>query len=290
MRVPGDLTPMRAFISADMEGITGVAAPGDVVKGEADYAAGQELMVGDVNAAVEGAVAGGADEVLVNDSHSSMTNLPRDRLHDVARLIRGNTKPRSMMQGIDADHDVAMFVGYHAMAGTAAAVLNHTFIGHELLRLRVNGAEAGEMGWNARLAGALGVPVGLVTGDDATADEARAELGEDAGTVAVKRGIDRFTADCLPPEETRGAIRDAAERAVERAAADDLAPLVPEEPTVIEADWSATNQAARAASLPGVEREGARRTAVSAESYPDAFEATVGMLRAGAAGRNEFYG
>lgn len=280
---------MRVFISADMEGITGVATPGDVVSGEDDYAPGQDLMVGDVNAAIEGALAAGADEVLVNDSHSSMTNLPRADLHDEARLIRGSTKPRSMMQGCSSDHDVAFLVGYHAMAGTAGGVLNHTFIGHELLRLRVNGEEAGEMGWNARLAAALGVPVGLVTGDDHTAREADDELG-DAETVAVKRGIDRFSADCRPASETVPEIRDAAERAVERAAAGEFEQPAPDEPTVIEADWSATNQALRASGIPCIERVDDRTTRVTGEDYPSAFEATVAMLRAGAAGRNEFYG
>jgi len=281
---------MRVFISADMEGVTGVATPGDVVKGEEGYARGQQLFVGDVNAAVSGALAGGADEVLVNDAHSSMTNLPRAELHDGARLIRGNTKPRSMMQGLTADHAVALFVGYHARAGTAGAVLNHTIVGHELLRLEVNGTEVGELGWNARLAGALGVPVGLVTGDDATAAEASAALGPTVQTVAVKRGIDRFTADCLPPERTADAISDGARRATERAAAGELEQLSPSEPTRIEAAWSATNHAARAALLPGVERSGPRHTAVEAETYPAAFEATVGMVRAGAAGRDERYG
>ncbi len=281
---------MRVFVSVDMEGVTGVAAPTDVVKGEADYAAGRDLLVGDVNAAVEGAIAGGATDVLVNDSHSSMANLPRGALHEDARLIRGRTKPRSMMQGIDPDHGVALFVGYHAMAGTPGAVLNHTFIGHELLRLRVDGAEAGELGWNARLAGALGVPVGLVTGDDATAAEAHDEVGSAVRTAVVKGGIDRFTADCHPPAVARDRIRSEAQRAVEVAEAGGLSPLSPTEPTTIEADWSATNQAARAASMPGVDRAGPRTTAVEADTYPAAFEATVGMLRAGAAGRDEFYG
>lgn len=280
---------MQVFISADMEGITGIADARDVVKGESDYADGQELMVGDVNAAVEGALAAGAESVVVNDSHASMTNVPRADLHEEARLIRGSSKPRSMMQGLARDHDVAFFVGYHAKAGTSRAVLNHTFIGHELLRVRVNDREVGELGWNAGLAAAFDVPVGLVTGDDRTATEARLTLDE-VETVAVKDGIDRFTADCRPPGETRPAIRDAAERAVERAASGEFDQPEIEEPVVVEADWSATNQALRASGLPGVERLGGRTTRVEAGTYPDAYEASVAMLRAGAAGRNEWYG
>ncbi len=281
---------MRVFISADMEGVTGVATPDDVATDGSTYERGRELFVGDVNAAIEGALDAGAEDVLVNDAHSSMTNLPRDRLHEGATLIRGNTKPRSMMQGLGHDHGVACFVGYHAMAGTEAAVLNHTFVGHELLRLRVAGTETGELGWNARLAGALGVPVGLVTGDDATAAEAHTELGSAVETVAVKRAIDRFSAACRPPEEARAAIRAGAAAAVEAAREGTLEPTRPAEPATIEADWSATNHAARAGALPGVSRPSARTTAVTADDYSSAYEGTVAMLRAGIAGRDERYG
>ena len=280
---------MHVFISADMEGVTGVAAAEDVVRGEPEYERGKEMLHGDVNAAIEGACAGGASEVLVNDSHSKMRNLDRAELDDRATLIRGNTKPRSMMQGL-ADADLAMFVGYHAKAGTAEAVLNHTFFGHELLRLRVNGSEAGELGWNARFAAAHGVPVGLVTGDDATVEEARDELGDVPETAAVKEAVDRFTARCRPASETRADVREAAQRAVQRADAGELSPREVETPTRIEADWATTNLAASAAGSPGVERAADRTTAVEADSYADAYEATVGMLRAGRAGSDEFYG
>lgn len=280
------------FISADMEGITGIAAPKDVVRGEDGYERGTELLHGDVNAAVAGAVAGGADEVLVNDSHATMRNLDRDRLDDRAELIRGSTKPRSMTQGLDAAHDAALFVGYHAKAGTANAVLNHTFIGHELVELRADGVEVGEMGWNARMAGELGVPVALVTGDDRTTAEAGDEV-PDAETVAVKTGVDRFTARCRDPARTTAEIREAAERGVGRALGGDVA--VPgagdgEDVVTIEADWSATNHAARAAALPSVERTGGRTTAVAGDGYEAAYAASVAMLRAGAAGRNDLFG
>lgn len=279
---------MKAFISADMEGITGIAAPEDVVAGEPEYERGVDLLHADVNAAVQGAVAGGAETVVVNDSHSSMRNLDRERLDDHAILIRGNTKPRSMMQGLTDSFDVALFVGYHAKAGTPEAVLNHTFFGHALQALFVDGTEVGELGWNARLAGSLDVPVGLVTGDDATIAEARTEL-PDPEVVGVKTGIDRFSARCRPTAETGPEITDASQRAVERAV-DDLSPVRVSEPVEIAASWATTNHAASAAGMPGVERQEGRRTAVTAETYPEAFEATVGMLRAGGAGTNEYYG
>lgn len=280
---------MRVFVSADMEGISGIASAQDVVREGDAYETGQALMHRDVNAAVEGAIAGGADEVLVNDSHSSMRNLDRTELDDRATLIRGNTKPRSMVQGLDADHDVALFVGYHSMAGTARGVLNHTFLPHAVIALHVTGTEVGELGWNLRFAASQGVPVGLVTGDDATIREAASEPG-DPETVTVKRGVDRFTARCRPTTETRKDIQRGARRAVERA--EDGAIPVPrvETETTIAIDWATTNQAATAAGATAAERTGGRRTTVTADDYVDAFEATVAMLRAGASGSNEYYG
>lgn len=280
---------MRVFVSADMEGITGIATPEDCVRGEREYERGTDLMHRDVNAAVAGAAAAGADDIVVNDSHSSMRNLDRERLDDRAALVRGNTKPRSMMQGLTGETDAVLFVGYHAMAGTPTAVLNHTFLGHALVRLRVDGDEVGELGWNARLAGSLGVPVALVTGDDRTVAEAEAELG-DPETVAVKTAVDRFSAELRPPSETAPEIEAAAARAIERARDGDAPVSVPERPVEISAAWSTTNAAARAAGTPGVERVGGRETAVTAERYPAAFEAAVAMLRTGNDGRNEFYG
>ena len=272
-----------------MEGISGIATPEDVVRGETEYERGTELLHGDVNAAVRGAFDAGATNVLVNDSHSTMRNLDAARLDDDARLIRGSTKSRSMMAGLIEEHDVAFFVGYHAKAGTPGGVLNHTFFGHELLSLRVDGDEVGELGWNARLAAFYGVPVALITGDDKTTAEARAELA-DVETVAVKEGIDRFTANCRPPSEVQEEIREAAARAIERVRNSEITSDSVTGDVTIEADWSATNHAFRASNVPGVARHGGRTTAVSAETYEAAYEATVAMLRAGGAGRNEFYG
>lgn len=281
---------MHVYISADMEGISGIATPEDVTRGQREYERGLDLLHADVNAAVAGAFDAGATDVLVNDSHSTMRNLDAAQLDDRARLVRGNTKSRSMMAGLTAQHDAAFFVGYHAKAGTEGGVLNHTFYGHELLRLNVNGVGVGELGWNARLAAAHTVPVALVTGDDKTAVEATNELGNDVETVAVKDGLDRFTARCRPPSEAREAIREAAARAVERITDGRIGPALPENPVTIKADWSATNHAHRAGTVPGVDRRSGRTTAVSAETYAEAYDASVAMLRAGGAGRNERYG
>lgn len=160
---------------------------------------------------------------------------------------------------------------------------------HQLLCLRANGDEVGELGWNARFAAANGVPVVLVTGDDKTAAEAHAELGH-IETVTGKEGLDRFTANCRSPTETTEEIRAAAARAVERADDSDIEPSLITGEVTTGADWFATNHAHRAANMPGVERTNNRSARVTTGTYTDAFDASAAMLRAGDAGRNEFYG
>lgn len=279
---------MRVFISADMEGITGIADPRDILENERGYSRGQNLMIGDVNAAVEGARAAGVDEIIVNDSHWTMTNIPRGELHDDARLIRGSSKKRLMMQGFDRDHDVVFFVGYHAKAGTPNAVLNHTMFPQMLISVEVNGYEVGEMGMNAGLPKHHEIPVGLVTGDDKTCEEAREEFNSgQVETVAVKDGIDRFTADSLPLGESRERITTNAKRAVERAASDDFSQPKYDEPVSIETEWAATNHAYRAEDLAEVERTGGRTTKVVGETYPDAYDKAMVMVNAASAAYNE---
>ena len=131
---------MRAFISIDMEGIAGIAYLRQTMRGSDDYPAGRELMTREANAAIAGAFEGGAREVVVNDSHGDMYNLLPEALDPRAELILGTPKvPLSMMQGFSADFDVALFIGYHAAAGTEAAVLDHTYAGRTLYEVRLNG-------------------------------------------------------------------------------------------------------------------------------------------------------
>ena len=169
-------------------------------------------MTADANAAIEGALAGGADHIVVNDSHAWMANILIEELNPAAELITGSPKPFGMMQGIGPAVDVVFFVGYHAASGTGAAVLEHTWSGR-IVEVRLNGQMVGETGLNAALAGAYGVPVVLVAGDRAVTEEARALLGE-IETVAVKDGVTRTAAQCLHPQVAQDRIRQAAERAL----------------------------------------------------------------------------
>jgi D-amino peptidase len=155
---------MKAWISVDMEGIAGVNHPGPTGSGHARYPAMVDLMVGETNAAIEGALAGGATEVVVNDSHGSMFNLLPAALHPAARVIQGQ-KVWSMVEGAGPDHgvDVALFIGYHARAGHPTGTIAHTYSGRPV-ETRLDGRPTGEYGLNALVLGGWGVPVGLVAG------------------------------------------------------------------------------------------------------------------------------
>ncbi|MGH3051377.1 MAG: M55 family metallopeptidase [Gaiellaceae bacterium] len=199
---------MKVFISVDMEGVTAVTDPEDVLPEGSDYQRGRVFMTGDANAAVLGAFDAGATEVVVNDSHWIMRNLLIEQIDPRARVIKGFHKPMCMMQGIDESVDAAVFVGYHSCSGTEQGVLAHTLLGKEVHNMLINGEPTGETRLNALLCGHFGVPVAFVAGDDTVCREAKNVLGQDLPTFAVKDGIDMFTASCLHPEVSAKGIRE----------------------------------------------------------------------------------
>ncbi len=206
---------MRVFISVDMEGVTGVTCWDDVDDSKPSYQRFREVMTGEVNAAVEGALAGGATSVLINDSHAGMRNVLLEKVHPKAELISGwSNKPLGMMSGVNSGIDVAFLIGYHAKAGTPHAILDHTWSSARVYALFLNGQEIGETGLSAALAGHFGVPVAMVSGDQALAAEASALLGPNLRAVTVKQAINRQAARSLPVEEAYARIRVAAEEAV----------------------------------------------------------------------------
>ncbi|MEU9609021.1 M55 family metallopeptidase [Streptomyces sp. NPDC048057] len=192
---------MRIYISADMEGVTGLVDAADVQPAGRDYERGRLMMAEDVNAAVRGAVAAGATEVTVNDAHGPMRNILPEALHPAARLIRGRPKQMGMLAGLDAEHDAVVCVGYHARAG-ALGVLSHSFMGHEIEDIWLDGRPVGEIGLAHATAAAIGVPVAVLTGDDRACAE-MAEWDGSVRTVAVKYARDRFAAELRPAEEAR---------------------------------------------------------------------------------------
>ena len=212
------------FISADMEGISGISASDQLSATGAEYGRSRKMMADDVNAAVRGARRGGATEIVVNDSHGSMRNLRLEDLDPQVRLISHSFKPAGMMEGLDETFDAVIFVGYHAKAGHPGGLFAHT--GSGVVRdVRVNGRSLGEGGLNTMVAASYGVPVALVTGDDVAVKQV-AETATSAKTVAVKRAINPRAVELRPftivHQEIETAayegVRDAKKFAPQRAA------------------------------------------------------------------------
>jgi nucleoside transporter len=202
----------RVYISVDMEGISGVSGNDQVSAGEAEYGRSRKLMAEDANAAIRGAFAGGATDVLVNDSHGGQRNLLPEDLDPRARLISHTFKRHGMMEGLDDSFHAVIFVGYHAKAQAARGLFAHT--GSGVVRdLRINGASLGEGGLNALMADWFGVPVVLVTGDDTAIDEVKGRVPAVRG-VAVKRAINVRAVELKPLAQARKEIEEAARAAV----------------------------------------------------------------------------
>jgi D-amino peptidase len=269
---------MRVYISVDMEGIAGVHRPEPTNPKDVRYPATAALMVGETNAAIEGALAAGATDILVNDSHWNMDNLLAAEVHRAARVLQGE-KAWSMVAGAQpsADggpaFDVALFIGYHARAGHPRGTIAHTYSGAPV-ETRLAGRPTGEYGFNALALGAWGVPVGLVSGDDALADEVAGWLPW-AERVVVKTADGTHSAASVHPDVARERIRDGAVKAVEHARAGELELLTPAPPIIVEADYGRGVRADFAAIMPGVERLGDRGVRFEA---PDAVTAYRGFL------------
>jgi D-amino peptidase len=203
---------MKLFIAVDLEGISGVVSEADTAREGAAAERARARMRGDLDAVLEGCAAAGAAEVVVCDAHDDGRNLDPAGLAGHVTLIGGSPTPLSMLQGLGPDCDGALFVGYHAMAGTAAAVLEHTW-SYKTYAVTVGELEVGELGIAALLAGHFGVPALYLSGDDKAAAEARA-LVPGIATTVVKRGLRRESAAFRPPEQTRARLRADAEAAV----------------------------------------------------------------------------
>ncbi len=263
---------MKIYISCDMEGISGVVAGKQTEMDGEEYKRAQKLMTDELNAAIEGALDGGATEILVNDSHGSMRNILIEELNPNAQLISGSPKPLSMMQGIDGSFDAAFLIGYHAQAGTAYSVLDHTYSGI-VYQVSLNGRPLGETGLNAALAGYFGVPVVLVTGDKMLIEEAKALLGAVEG-VAVKESYGRYAARCLVPEEAHKLIREAAQRVLSKGGK----PFVVEPPITLAIDFTSSAHLDMAELIPGSRRSGGRHIEYTHDDFLTVYQVWRAML------------
>ncbi|WP_405412261.1 M55 family metallopeptidase [Streptomyces rubiginosohelvolus] len=300
---------MKALISVDMEGISGIVHSSETNPERYDYQRGRELMTAEADAVIAGVLdAEPTADVLVADAHGTFRNPLPEQLDRRARLVRGKPRALNMLAGLDEETDAALFVGYHVRAGEGPGVLAHTMNG-EILDVRVTGRapdeevrgtgrgpdedvrgtahtpgegvqvtaptpgedsrttarSLGEIGLNAAMAGHLGVPVVLLSGDDAACAEAAALIPE-AVTVPVKEALGMAAAVTLHPEEARDRLRRAAADAVSRRT--EIPPLALTGPLDVEADLASPHTIDLATLVPGVSRTaGARTVAFTAPDY-----------------------
>jgi D-amino peptidase len=269
---------MRLLIAADMEGISGVVSWDHVNIEHPEYQRFRRIMTQDVNAAVQGAYEGGASEVIVTDGHWNSTNILIEELDPRVHLNAGSPSPFSMVEGVANHIDAAMFIGFHARMGTPQAILDHTWSSTRVENLWLNDRLAGETALNAALCGSFGVPVLLVSGDQAVCGEA-GEWIEGVLTVQVKKALGRHAADCLPLAEAQRRIREGAAQAV-RNFRDGAAPvpldLAP--PIQVGIEFIYSDMADRAALMPGCARIDGRKVEYSAVDMPGAYQGFRAMV------------
>ncbi len=240
----------KVFISEDMEGITGVVLDKQTGHEGPDYQVFRTQTIAEVNEAIGAAFEAGATEVVVVDSHGDGINLEPDKLDRRAVLITGAPKPAGMMQGLDDSFAAVIFVGYHARGSTPNGVLAHTYsLAPKVVRL--NGREVGEYGLNAALAGYFGVPVVFISGDTATAEQARAFI-PGIETLVVKEAFGRTAARTITFENAREGIAAGVKSALARRL--QIRPVQLSRPITLEIELADTTQADVTMLIPGMQR------------------------------------
>jgi len=233
--IPGDAADsLKIYISADMEGLAGAVTSEQLGPSGFEYGQFREFMTAEVNAAIEAARDAGATEILVSDSHGNGQNLLLDRLPADVQVVRSWPRPLGMMEGIDESFDGAIFIGYHTSTTNPDGVRAHTLSSANLTALRLNGVPMAEAGLNAAIAGHFGVPVLMISGDNAIVDEARGLLGDIEGAV-VKEALSFHSAKTLVPEAACDLIRQRVGTAMERR--DNFAPYTMDTPVELEVSF-----------------------------------------------------
>ncbi len=266
---------MKLFLSTDFEGTSGIVAWEQIIEGNPEYEQGRRLLTNEVNAVITGAIAGGATEFVVNDAHHNMRNLHPQDLAGRATLITGKHKPLYMMEGLDASFDGVCFVSYHGSFGAEHAILSHTYNPGAIWEVRINGEVVGESGLNALVAAHYGVPIILVSGDAATAVEARA-IAPDAEKVIVKESRGRFVAAHIHPTLACEMLEAGASRATQRLAA--MQPPQFTLPVTVEVTFLVADMAEMALWIRGVERVAPRTVKIVSENMLDLYRTFVTIV------------
>lgn len=234
--IAGAQRPLKVYISVDMEGITGVASADQLSPASFEYQKAREWMTNEVNAAIQGAREAGATEFVISDSHGNGQSLLIDKLPIEVPLmiVRSFPRPLGMMEGIDSTFGAVIFIGYHAATTSMTGVRAHTMSSALLTKISLNGTPQSEAGINAAIAAHFGVPVVMITGDDAIVEETKQRLGNLEGVI-VKHAIGFHSVSTMVPEKAAALIRTHAKIAVGRRA--EMKPYAMSKPVTVEVSF-----------------------------------------------------
>lgn len=281
---------MKAYISVDLEGCNGINHSSQTQPNEPGYNRALKILHDETNAVIEGLLAGGATEIMVNDSHWDARNLHIEEMfnHKAVSVVSGWQKPFSMVSQINSDEraDFAVFLGYHTRAGHATGVLSHTYRAQIFFEVRLNGKPVGETGLNAALAGHFGVPIAMLTGDDQVIQEAKSFLPNIA-TAQVKTAVSRYAAIFPNYQDTLQNLKETATRAAKDKKHRDL--FKPGTPASIDITMFDPSMADAAELLPGVQRVSARDISIKHEDYSVAFRLMLAVGALGASRRDPYF-
>jgi D-amino peptidase len=266
-------TKYNVFISFDIEGISAVSSWREVKKDSVNLKRMRRIATQEVNAAVRGVRKSGnpIGMITICDSHASGENLLIEELEPGVTLVRGTPRKYYMMHGISEEYNMAFLIGYHAMAGTKAGGMDHTYSSASIYSIKINGQFVGETEINSALAGHYRVPVGLVTGDNLLIKEVRRFLGKSVETVITKRGISRAAAECRHPEDVHRQISQKAARAITKAKK--IKPFRFKSPIRAEIDLANSLVADVVELLPGIKRTDGRKVLFRAKNILEFYRA-----------------
>jgi len=259
-----------------MEGVAGIVDWDQCRPGSDGYPLGCALLQDEVNAAIEGAIAGGATEFVVNDSHSRMANLDPRKIAGRASYLSGRHKPMYMVEGLDDSFDAAFLVGYHGSISGRPSTLSHTYNPEVFAGVRVNGQYVGESGINALVMAHYGTPIALVSGDRVTAEEA-APFASGAVSVLTKESITRGAALNLHPDESCRLIREGAEEAVRRVAAGKVPSPAIDSPATLDLEFATGDMADIATWARDTERTGERAARIAGDDLLRVYQSFVAV-------------
>ena len=242
---------LKVHISVDMEGVAGTVTSDQLSPAGFEYGRFRDFMTREALAAVEAAKAAGATEVVVADSHGNGENLLIEQFPADVRIIRSWPRKLGMVAGVDDSVDAAIFIGYHAGTNNPTGVRAHTFSSANLTRVSLNGTNVTEGSWNAAIAGHFGVPVIMVSGDDAAIAEVRRAVGN-IEAAETKRSLGFHSASTLTPQASYELIRQHVRSAFGRRT--DFKPLKVQTPVSVEVSFKSYLPSEVLAYLPIFER------------------------------------